>query len=679
MHHFIRKVVQSYKIALPALGCLLILLHGLTVTRLEQARHISEFADKVTQQSDLIHRIVASAHLLQHDLEDTQDQGEELIARIETLQKSLDAKQAEFVPESLTGMEALSQFISNQLSDHKLEACGELASRRLTPRIKRFSAGIDQLLAAKTQAEVDASVERLTAMRDTGLARVIREISAHFAEDYRTTHRITHIIETVNLVIVLITLLFIGLFVFRPLQQRLSENQDRLSNAEAEIQQTALRDPATNLPNQLGLHQFLRGLQESTPEGAPPKMALMVRFLSLSQSRQIPDEAFTRELTAALALHMQREKHDGVFMAHLGQAQFFVVRDHVQSASELPDCIKEIEQSFEAPLSVAGHRIQLRVITGFHVFTGTEDTDQTLSALQLAHDQALLSPTHPHIRYSEELRVRHAERQKLAEDLQCGLERGEIRAHFQPQINMRTNRITGFEALVRWYHPTRGLLSPGMFLPIAEDLGLDDLLGEKMLEQSLTALQQWDKAGYGISQVGINFSKAQLQNTKLVEYLKWELDTHNLTPERVAIEVLETIHVENDQDQIVHTVQALSDNGFRIDLDDFGTGSASVTGLRRFHAHRIKIDRSFITDIDKRSDNQQMVSIMMHLARSLGLDILAEGVEREEEADALRKLGCFAIQGYLFAKPMALEDTHDWIEAHNLRTRDQRGSRSIAV
>ncbi len=180
--------------------------------------------------------------------------------------------------------------------------------------------------------------------------------------------------------------------------------------------------------------------------------------------------------------------------------------------------------------------------------------------------------------------------------------------------------------------------------------------------------------------IGVNFSATQLSNTKLVDSLKWKLDSEDFTPERLAVEVLENIHVDSDTDPVVLTVRSLADLGCRIDLDDFGTGSASITGLRRFNAQRIKIDRSFVTDIDKRPDNQQMVSIMMNMAKGLGLEVLAEGVENDREIATLRHLGCHVVQGYFLAKPMSLEDTIAWLDDHNKSWTARRlSSRSIAV
>ena len=194
--------------------------------------------------------------------------------------------------------------------------------------------------------------------------------------------------------------------------------------------------------------------------------------------------------------------------------------------------------------------------------------------------------------YSPEISQRRANRSALRDELETALDEGQIRPYFQPQISTDTGAITGFEALARWHHPTRGLISPGEFLPLIEDAGLGERLGEVILYGALAALTRWDKGGLGVPNVSVNFSAGELRDPRLADRLKWELDRFDLEPARLTVEVLETVVAETAHDVIVSNIAALARLGCGIDLDDFGTGHASITSIRRFAIRRLKIDRS---------------------------------------------------------------------------------------
>ncbi|MCX7644026.1 MAG: bifunctional diguanylate cyclase/phosphodiesterase [Rhodobacteraceae bacterium] len=249
----------------------------------------------------------------------------------------------------------------------------------------------------------------------------------------------------------------------------------------------------------------------------------------------------------------------------------------------------------------------------------------------------------------------------------AALEQGRIRPWFQPQVAAATGAVTGFEALARWEHPERGVLTPKDFLPALAAAGQSERLGEVMLYHTLSALRAWDRAGLAIPSVGVNFSAEELRNPRLAEKLAWELDRFDLAPDRLTVEILETVMAEAGDDSIAGTIAALAALGCRIDLDDFGTGNASIAALRRFKVSRIKIDRSFVINLDEDRDQQLMVAAILGLAGRLGLDTLAEGVERVGEHAVLAELGCGHVQGFAIARPMPFEETIAWLERHAAR------------
>lgn len=288
-----------------------------------------------------------------------------------------------------------------------------------------------------------------------------------------------------------------------------------------------------------------------------------------------------------------------------------------------------------------------------------------LAAAALAAEEAVEEGPAAIRAYSAEVARRRAERSALREELQTALDEGQIRPHYQPQVSTDTGAVSGFEALARWHHPVQGLVPPAQFLPDIEAAGLSERLSEVMLFHALSALAAWDRAGLSVPTVGVNFSSAELRNPRLVEKLQWELDRFELKPERLSVEILETVVAETGDDIIVRNVAALAALGCGIDLDDFGTGNASLASIRRFAVRRIKIDRSFVTRVDSDRKQQQMISALVSLADQLGLDTLAEGVETSGEHAMLAQLGCAHVQGFGIARPMPFEETEAWIAARS--------------
>ena len=270
------------------------------------------------------------------------------------------------------------------------------------------------------------------------------------------------------------------------------------------------------------------------------------------------------------------------------------------------------------------------------------------------------------------VRMRHARNPlgELADEAAMALECGQIVPWFQPQISTNTGRITGFEALARWQHPERGLISPAEFLPLMEESGQIERLGEVMLYSALTALRAWDAAGLEIPRVGVNFASDDLHNPKLIDKIRWELDRFDLPAARLSVEVLETVVAATPDDTVSRNINGLAKLGCGIDLDDFGTGHASISSIRRFAVGRIKIDRSFVMKVDRDPEQQRMVNAILTMAERLELDTLAEGVETLGEHAMLAQLGCGHVQGFGVARPMPFDQTIEWIRAHNAKLQE---------
>lgn len=290
-----------------------------------------------------------------------------------------------------------------------------------------------------------------------------------------------------------------------------------------------------------------------------------------------------------------------------------------------------------------------------------------LGAAQSALDEARRQGPGALRAFTADMTRRAVARADLRSEVEQALENGDIRPHFQPQICTDTGALSGMEALARWHHPTRGLVSPHDFLPSVIAAGLSERLCETVVFQSLTALRGWQAAGQEVPTVAINFGMDELRNPRLAARLKWELDRFELKPSRLTVEVMETVVASAEEDVMMRNLAELREMGCGIDLDDFGTGHASITAIRRFGVQRIKIDRSFVTCVDSDREQQRVVAAILSMAEPLGLDTLAEGVETPGEHAMLAQLGCRHVQGFGIARPMPVDEVEDWLKCHAAR------------
>ncbi|MEL6915986.1 MAG: bifunctional diguanylate cyclase/phosphodiesterase [Pseudomonadota bacterium] len=325
-----------------------------------------------------------------------------------------------------------------------------------------------------------------------------------------------------------------------------------------------------------------------------------------------------------------------------------------------------LQQAIEVPVSVDATTVYISSSIGFCLSSRSpgDSGAAMLEAALVAMVEARRNGPSAIRAFTPEMRRRIEARHSLIEEAAAALDSGDIHPWFQPQVSTETGRVTGFEALARWKHAERGLVSPAEFLPALEQAGLMERLGEAMLYHALTALKDWGAAGIGVPSVSVNFSSDELRNPKLVEKVKWELDRFEVAPSRLCIEVLESVVANSDDDVVTRNIAALAGLGCMIDLDDFGTGHASISSIRRFSVNRIKIDRSFVMKVDEDPEQQRMIAAILMMAERLGLETLAEGVENVGEHAVLSQLGCGHVQGFGIARPMPFSDTAGWIERH---------------
>ena len=322
-----------------------------------------------------------------------------------------------------------------------------------------------------------------------------------------------------------------------------------------------------------------------------------------------------------------------------------------------------LQSAIAAPVILAGVRVRMRASVG--ACRADALTEYTPEALLESTETALMEASNAGVGslrvYVPSMQARRTAREALTEDVAAALETGAIVAWFQPQISTDTGAVSGFETLARWTHPTRGTLSPAAFLPAVAAAGLSERLGEVMIDAGLEALAAWDAAGFDVQSVGVNLGRADLVVPHLAERVAWQVDRFDLTPDRLSIEVLETVAAASPDDIISLNIAALSALGCGIDLDDFGTGHASITSLQRLKIDRVKIDGSFVVGIESDPDKQRLIATILSMCDTLGLGSLAEGIETGAQHEIVAQLGCGHVQGFGVGRPMPFEQTLGWL------------------
>jgi EAL domain-containing protein (putative c-di-GMP-specific phosphodiesterase class I) len=258
-------------------------------------------------------------------------------------------------------------------------------------------------------------------------------------------------------------------------------------------------------------------------------------------------------------------------------------------------------------------------------------------------------------RYSSELDAEYSELLELETDLRLAQERGELTLHFQPQVNIQSGALIGFEALLRWNHPEHGMIPPNRFIRLAEDTGLIVDIGEWVLHAACVQARAWQDFGLRAFAVGVNVSARQFASGDLAERVQRVVRDTGLDPAYLELEVTETVAMQ-DAEQTVETLDALKDIGVRMSIDDFGTGYSSLSYLKRLPVHRLKIDQSFVRNLTSDRNDAAITRAVIALAKSLKLKVIAEGVETEQQRALLARYGCREIQGYLIARPSSASD-----------------------
>ena len=421
---------------------------------------------------------------------------------------------------------------------------------------------------------------------------------------------------------------------------------------EQELRHLAMHDPLTALPNRSLLMNRIAHAIEQAQRG---DQSITLLFIDLDRFKLVNDSlghAAGDELLLVVTRRIASCVRPGDTLARLGGDEFVLLLPNAISAVALARLTKRVAQVVAKPILVADREVLVTCSLGYSVYP--QDGLDGVTLLKRA-DAAMYSAKEGGgnriRRYSPDLRLHPDERLELQTQLKQALRRSEFVLHYQPQIEIASGRIIGVEALVRWQHPVRGLVPPMQFIPLAEESGLIEPLGEWVLRTACAQAAAWQRDGMPSLRMGINISARQFLNPALELMVARALADHGLAPDQLEIEITESLSMRNPEEtiRILTNFKAL---GIGIAIDDFGTGYSNLAYLRRFPVHRIKLDRTFVSELGSPSCSHAIVEAIVAMAHKLDLEVIAEGVETAEQRDQLLRYGCDELQGYWFSRPV---------------------------
>lgn len=430
---------------------------------------------------------------------------------------------------------------------------------------------------------------------------------------------------------------------------------------QAELYFLAHYDSLTGVPNRTLLNDRIsRACLDADRKGS--NVALL--FIDVDRFKQINDSLGHRAGDAVLRALVGRlktaaRKTDTV--ARIGGDEFIILMEDLSAPLYANDVAQRLVESMRLPFELLGHSLVVTVSIGIAIYPNDDsDLSRLLAKADSAMYEAKANGRNSFRIYSDASAVFNPARLSLENDLRQAVERDELFLVYQPQVDFASGRIQGVEALLRWRHPVRGAISPLEFIPLAEESGYIIPLGEWVMRRAFAQLSEWKAKGLPAIRMAINISAVQFRQSNFADVLADAVADYGVNPCLVELELTESVLMQNVE-TVLASLQRIKAMGFRLAIDDFGTGFSSLNYLRRFPIDRLKIDQSFVRDIENTPANESITRSIIALAESLSLEVVAEGIENNCEQEILKKLGCLEGQGYYFARPLLPVDVDTWL------------------
>ena len=421
--------------------------------------------------------------------------------------------------------------------------------------------------------------------------------------------------------------------------------------AQERLKHQAYHDNLTRLPNREGFNEAL-GIALKTVQGKLQRLALL--FIDIDRLKNVNDglgHAAGDVLLQRVSERLQNSLRSHDHLSRFGGDEFVVIVSEIEIANEAEIVAARLLQSLAAPIDIDVTQVYVTASIGIALYPDdAQSVEELLKNADTAMYQAKEQGGNRSMFYQTKQTQRAVQRLTTDTRLRQALERGEMRLHYQPIVTLQDRRIVGVEALLRWQDPGQGLVMPATFIPIAEDTGLIVALGEWVLEQSCAQLRAWHSEGRSHLRVAVNISTRQLEGPRLVTTVERVLEKSGLAPEFLELELTEGVMLVLSDD-VRASLKALRDMGVRLVIDDFGTGYSSLSYLKQLQFQLLKVDRSFVVHIPDSSSDTQIATTILLMAQGLGLQVVAEGIETQQQYDFMRAHGCEYGQGHYFSRP----------------------------
>jgi diguanylate cyclase (GGDEF)-like protein/PAS domain S-box-containing protein len=430
-----------------------------------------------------------------------------------------------------------------------------------------------------------------------------------------------------------------------------SSDITRIKQSQERLDFLAYHDPLTGLPNRLLFDDRLRhSLERASREGRQ----VAVLFVDIDHFKDVNDtlgHPLGDELLTHIALRLGSAVRADDTLSRLGGDEFVLLLESLDEALGASAVAEKLLASLNEPIVVSGHELYVGASIGISLFPGDGTDGQTLlKNADAAMYRAKQSGRGTYRFYHAKMTQQASERMQLEAMLRHALDNNEVLLHYQPQVDMTTRALIGVEALLRWQHPELGMVPPLRFIPLAEETGFIHVLGDWVLRSACRQLKQWQNDGIAVPKVAVNLSVKQLERGNIVELVSAALADSGLDPACLELEITESMLMRGED--AFTTIEQLRRLGVGLSIDDFGTGYSSLTYLKRLPVQQLKIDRSFVSDIVADRSDEAIALAIITLATSLGLSVIAEGVETEHQANLLVSKGCRNAQGFFYSRPL---------------------------
>jgi len=440
-----------------------------------------------------------------------------------------------------------------------------------------------------------------------------------------------------------------------PLLVALARDITEHKQSEAELNRLAYYDILTSLPNRLLFNDRLR---QAALEAKRRGQIVALLLLDIDRFKVVNDtmgHVAGDILLKEMAHRLRSTIREGDTIARLGGDEFALIFNDISEVQDVAHLAQNLLNRLSVPVEIDGREVFSSASIGITLYpTDTEEIFTLVkfadSAMYHAKDQG----RNNYQFYSREMTSTAQERMRMESDLRRAMDRDELQLYYQPQVEISTGRILGVEALIRWHTNQSEFISPAQFIPLAEETGLIEPIGKWVMRQACQQLKAWHDAGHTELCMSVNVASRQFKDIRCGETIRHCIETSGILANKLELEITESVLMENSH-MIMRMLNDLKALGITLAIDDFGTGYSSLSYLKRFPIDRVKIDQSFIRDLSVDTDDAAIVKAIIAMARSLRLDVVAEGVENDEQLELLRNEGCHSYQGYLFARPMAAE------------------------